>query len=276
VDQGEWLTGWQPATGQGTSGCTEVELNLSSIAAATNVQFRFLSGSSVANGAAFDDIALVSGAIDHGCCDLGSAGCTDAVIEACTCALDSYCCETAWDDACVVVATAACNADCAGVPACGAADAGSCFLGHQTPFCADSACCGAVCSVDPFCCESAWDELCAIEASAICQGSDCGGALPSCFQASLSPGCGDPACCALVCVVDPVCCVTAWDAICVAQAGAACEQPIDADINGDGRVDGADLAAVLAGWGTAGTSDIDGSGQTDGADLAALLAAWTG
>ncbi|HMN96654.1 MAG TPA: lytic polysaccharide monooxygenase [Phycisphaerales bacterium] len=45
------------------------------------------------------------------------------------------------------------------------------------------------------------------------------------------------------------------------------------DLTEDGRVDGADLAAVLAAWGGPG-GDLDGDGVTDGADLAAILAAW--
>ncbi len=50
---------------------------------------------------------------------------------------------------------------------------------------------------------------------------------------------------------------------------------ITADLNGDGVVDGADLAALLAAWGsTSPTADITNNGIVDGADLAALLAAW--
>ena len=49
------------------------------------------------------------------------------------------------------------------------------------------------------------------------------------------------------------------------------------DLNGDGRVDGADLTLVLAGWGSDDTlADIDCSGIVDGADLTRLLADWTG
>ncbi len=46
-----------------------------------------------------------------------------------------------------------------------------------------------------------------------------------------------------------------------------------ADLNGDGVIDGADLATVLSGWGTDG-GDTNGDGITDGADLAAVLSAW--
>ena len=48
------------------------------------------------------------------------------------------------------------------------------------------------------------------------------------------------------------------------------------DLTGDGAVDGADLAQLLADWGPGPgcASDLDGSGTVDGADLAALLAFW--
>ena len=52
-----------------------------------------------------------------------------------------------------------------------------------------------------------------------------------------------------------------------------------ADLNGDGIVDGADLAILLAAWGPcppkgACDADLDGNDAIDGADLATLLAAW--
>ena len=49
-----------------------------------------------------------------------------------------------------------------------------------------------------------------------------------------------------------------------------------ADLDGDGDVDGADLAALLSQWGGPGTADLNGDGVVNGADLAQLLAAWTG
>ncbi|MFN9125477.1 MAG: hypothetical protein ACK5WD_06565, partial [bacterium] len=52
----------------------------------------------------------------------------------------------------------------------------------------------------------------------------------------------------------------------------SCAEP--GDINGDGAIDGGDLAALLSGWGGAGASDIDGNGTTDGADLSILLSNW--
>ena len=48
-----------------------------------------------------------------------------------------------------------------------------------------------------------------------------------------------------------------------------------ADLNGDGHVDAADLAALLARFGSAGPiGDLDGSGLVDAADLTILLNAW--
>lgn len=47
------------------------------------------------------------------------------------------------------------------------------------------------------------------------------------------------------------------------------------DLNNDGVVNGADLAALLGNWGNSGSGDVDASGVVDGADLAALLSAWT-
>ncbi|HAC08958.1 MAG TPA: hypothetical protein DCG14_04805, partial [Phycisphaerales bacterium] len=52
----------------------------------------------------------------HGCCEVGSGGCDDADIEACVCAIDPYCCETAWDAICIDAIAAggcgACESDC--------------------------------------------------------------------------------------------------------------------------------------------------------------------
>ena len=52
--------------------------------------------------------------------------------------------------------------------------------------------------------------------------------------------------------------------------------PCPGDVNGDGIVDGADLAAILGAWGkcTDCPEDVDGNGIVDGADLAAILGSW--
>ena len=50
------------------------------------------------------------------------------------------------------------------------------------------------------------------------------------------------------------------------------------DLDGNGTVNGADLAVMLGAWGVCEgcAADLDGNGQVDGADLAALLGAWEG
>jgi hypothetical protein len=51
------------------------------------------------------------------------------------------------------------------------------------------------------------------------------------------------------------------------------DDPTGPDLNGDGRIDGADLAILLGAWGTA-AADLTDDGTTSGADLAILLGAW--
>lgn len=53
------------------------------------------------------------------------------------------------------------------------------------------------------------------------------------------------------------------------------------DLDGDGSVDGADLALVIAAWGACPgvpscAEDFNGDGEVSGADLGSLIAAWTG
>ena len=52
--------------------------------------------------------------------------------------------------------------------------------------------------------------------------------------------------------------------------------PPSPDIDGNGSVNAADLAGLLAGWGNSGPTDLDQNGSTGASDLAVLLAAWTG
>ncbi len=47
-----------------------------------------------------------------------------------------------------------------------------------------------------------------------------------------------------------------------------------ADLDGNGEVNGADLAQLLGNWGGTGTGDVNGDGSIDGADLSLLLGSW--
>lgn len=51
--------------------------------------------------------------------------------------------------------------------------------------------------------------------------------------------------------------------------------PNPADLNGDGVVNAADLATLLANWGSTGPGDLDGDGTVGSSDLTILLASWT-
>jgi len=49
--------------------------------------------------------------------------------------------------------------------------------------------------------------------------------------------------------------------------------PIPGDLDGNGTVNGSDLALILAFWGTD-EGDITGDGTTDGADMSIVLGSW--
>lgn len=142
------------------------------------------------------------------------------------CAEDDYCCTTEWDATCVQLALG--KPECGCFYECGDTCAGDCCRAHDNQACADADCCAAVCQVDSYCCDTLWDAACASDARAICTAEDeacplppCGSdLLPSCCTASNAPNCSDESCCEAVCAVDPLCCTTIWDSICVDEAAA--------------------------------------------------------
>lgn len=164
---------------------------------------------------------------------------------------------------------------------CGAEFTGSCGQVHARPFCGNTPCCEAVCSVDSFCCEVTWDAVCVGEANYFCNSGEggCGEAANgSCFEPHKNPYCDDPACCAIICVELPFCCNISWDAVCASVALETCGDPCGGfclgDLNDDAVVDGADLAFMLGSWSQGGCADLDGNGIVNGADLTLLLGSW--
>jgi hypothetical protein len=79
-------------------------------------------------------------------------------------------------------------------PGCGSDSAQSCLVAHGTPHCNDLICCEMVCTIDPLCCEAAWDDACVMQAAAVCVG--CGDpAAGHCLGRNGTPGCDNPVCC---------------------------------------------------------------------------------
>ena len=114
VDEGSFQTIWNAPYSPG-AGCHEETLDLSAYVGESNVRLKFCSGSSSSNGAAFDDIDLVLGGMaDHGPCETGEPGSNDPNVTACVCAVDPYCCQTAWDEMCVMEVDAYDCGDCGG------------------------------------------------------------------------------------------------------------------------------------------------------------------
>src|SRR4029453_8138066 len=103
---------------------------------------------------------------DHNCYETGGPRCTNLACCAQVCAADPFCCETAWDGICVGEALSMCGN-------CGNPNNGSCAVAHASPGCNDSTCCAAVCAIDPFCCDTQWDNISVAEANDICFA--CGG-----------------------------------------------------------------------------------------------------
>lgn len=221
----------------------------------------------------------------------GTPGCNETTCCELVCDTDPFCCDVSWDGICAGEAADACG--------CGAPDAGSCFVPHNTPWCDEPECCDAVCAKDGFCCTITWDDICAGEANGLCSG--CGGILTGdCFEVGIS-GCSDEACCAAVCAIDDFCCQVSWDELCVFEAFENCTLCGDPNAGSCTVVHGTpgcDDTSCCAGvcfedpfccdvvWDflcvaaaqklciTFCAGDIDASGAVDAADLANILANW--
>ncbi len=146
------------------------------------------------------------------------------------CAMDAYCCNNQWDTVCANEAIANCATCGTAAPtSCGNSN-DSCCTAHGTPYCSNPGCCAIVCALDPYCCNTQWDGICAGEAIANC--ATCGTAAPtscdnsddSCCVAHPAPFCSNPGCCAIVCALDPYCCSNQWDSICANEASQSCSE----------------------------------------------------
>lgn len=171
------------------------------------------------------------------------AGCSDKECCLVVCDQDPLCCNLSWDLACVTLAVGdgrrvrpLCE-----LPECGSWISGDCCHAHELPACKDEDCCNDVCGVDPLCCDSAWDAICAGEAREMCDicVHECGDpCADSCCEVHDYPLCNDEQCCDAVCAIDPFCCDLVegfWDATCVSEALdlPECERPCPSPECGD-------------------------------------------
>lgn len=121
-------------------------------------------------------------------------------MQDCVCSFDAFCCEQAWDQACVDEADRFCRGNCSvstggvpgvggaqptggapstggvpstgGRPGTGGAPSGDCCESHDGRGCQEPGVEMCVCGIDPFCCDNTWDQICANEAEDEC-GANC-------------------------------------------------------------------------------------------------------
>ncbi|MBX3356692.1 MAG: hypothetical protein KF724_13435, partial [Phycisphaeraceae bacterium] len=193
----------------------------------------------VCDGGGGGNPACNAGAGD--CCVAnGTPGCDDENCCNLICSFDSFCCNVQWDSICANAAVANCGCELT----CPPSDHDCYSTGG--PGCTDEDCCSLVCSVDPFCCQVAWDGICVNEAFQFCgvpecpfsctgtsEGEPCGadtnggcnvaqGGSSNCCFAWGGIGCDDQNCQDTICSFDPFCCDVAWDGICAAAANDFC------------------------------------------------------
>lgn len=171
------------------------------------------------------------------CCVAGvGPGCNDATIQACVCAEVPFCCDDAWGEVCTDAVEAFGCGHCGGAEETGDPTTGGggdtgepppppppsndCCTPAANPGCTEVAVQDCVCTTDPFCCDSEWDQVCVDQVDSFGCG-DCGGGMPpgpTCCAAQPGPGCGDPLAELCVCLVDSYCCDTQWDDSCAILA----------------------------------------------------------
>ena len=101
----------------------------------------------------------------------------------------------------------------------------SCEVGEALDPAVCGDCVANICAVDPFCCESSWDDVCVGEVESIC-GATCGGG-GECAHDQCEAGVAlDPAVCGEcvgnICAVDSFCCTNSWDDVCVGEVATIC------------------------------------------------------
>ena len=94
------------------------------------------------------------------CLGHGGQGCEEPACEDIVCKADASCCDNSWDELCAAKAVALCGETCGSVP--------DCCSEHGSGGCEDADCEADICDLEPSCCDTAWDEVCAGYAIAFC------------------------------------------------------------------------------------------------------------
>ncbi len=178
----------------------------------------------------FDTSACTTSDTGACCAANGTPECENMACTTAVCALDSFCCDTEWDDVCAEAAILA--------PACdGVSDCPDCGDGvlEMAEVCEDGQLGGQTC------------EGLGFESGTLGCAADCGGfdtsqcvATMNCCSANTVPECDDAGCTAAICALDPYCCDTEWDQICADAAllEPSCQGVSDCPDCGNGMLEG--------------------------------------
>lgn len=115
------------------------------------------------------------------CMPTSEPGCIDTEIQDCVCAVDAFCCDTAWDNQCVALV----NTNECSVCVYPLGDQACCEV-HDTAGCSEQEVHDCVCATDPFCCSVEWDDVCVGEVG----GLECGETCPDVGTGSGTSGAG--------------------------------------------------------------------------------------
>ena len=176
------------------------------------------------------------------CVANGGVGCDDAACQAAVCAIDPFCCSTAWDGICASEAAglcAVCGAqpcdntcppclgDCNGDGVIDAIDLGTLLgaWGNVSGICnipgpIDAVSLGILLGAWGPCPAASENEPCGDDTNGGCNATS--GGTSNCCVANGGIGCDDAACQDLVCAQDSFCCSVAWDGICAGEAATLC------------------------------------------------------
>ncbi len=190
-----------------------------------------------------------------GCCQPHEGpGCNEAAVQTCVCDMDASCCGFDWQETCVDLAQARCDATCqpdmtttdsdsdstggrtsgptGGDDTTGGFGSGTFGTGFGTTgnF-GDALCCyegtgcdhlpteECVCDIDPSCCDGEWSQDCVGIASDSCNACTSN----DCCTPQNDAGCADVRVEDCVCGIDPYCCDNEYDFICAEIAEIDCK-----------------------------------------------------